>query len=157
MRYLRSRATFQAAARSLREPKTKKDDNMGTLNFPEETFVVVATGEEAKTFYVRSGSLEHDGDWTPGDLADQGPAGKSPSERSPRESMEATFSKIIAEKLYDLAHKGTYERLILVADPETLGEMRPLLHQEVTDKIVLEQAKTLTNSPVEDIEKSISQ
>ena len=71
--------------------------------------------------------------------------------------MEATFSKIMAEKLYELSHKGAYDRLILVADPETLGEMRPLLHKEVTDKIVLEQAKTLTNSPVKDIEKSISQ
>ncbi|WP_217272250.1 hypothetical protein [Sphingopyxis sp. BSNA05] len=79
---------------------------MGNLNFPEETFVVVATGREAKTFYVRSGSLEHDGDWTPGDLADQGPSGKSPPEQSARESMEATFSKIIAEQLYDLAHKA---------------------------------------------------
>lgn len=130
---------------------------MGTLNFPEDTFVVVATGAVAKTFHVKSGSLEHDGDWTPGNLADQGPAGKSPSEQSPRDSMEATFSKIIAEKLYDLAHKGAFERLILVADPETLGEIRPLLHQEVSDKIVLEQAKTLINSPVEDIEKSLAQ
>tara|TARA_R110000824_G_scaffold362725_1_gene550689 strand:+ start:967 stop:1365 length:399 start_codon:yes stop_codon:yes gene_type:complete len=131
--------------------------NMGTLNFPEDTFVVIATGREAKTFHVRSGSLEHDGDWNPGDLADQGPSGKSPSEQSPRESMEATFSKIIAEKLYERSHKGAYERLILVADPETLGEIRPLLHQEVSDKIVLEQAKTLINSPVADIEKSLAQ
>lgn len=130
---------------------------MGTLNFPEETFVVVATGEEAKTFYVRSGSLEHDGDWTPGNLADEGPSGKSPPDQSAKDSMEATFSKIIAERLYADSHKGGFERLILVADPVTLGEIRPLLHQEVSDKIVLEQAKTLTNSPVADIEKSISQ
>ncbi|VWX56217.1 host attachment family protein [Sphingorhabdus sp. 109] len=130
---------------------------MGKLNFPEETFVVVATGREAKTFYIRNGSLEHDGDWTPGDLADQGPSGKSPPEQSDRESMEATFSKIIAEQLYNLAHQGAYKRLILVADPDTLGEIRPLLHQEVSDKIVLEQAKTLTNSPVADIEKSLAQ
>ena len=62
-----------------------------------------------------------------------------------------------AEKLYERSHKGAYERLILVADPETLGEIRPLLHQEVSDKIVLEQAKTLINSPVADIEKSLAQ
>ncbi len=129
---------------------------MAMLHFPEDTFVVVATGEEAKTFYIRSGSLEHDGDWTPGNLADDGPAGKSPPERSPRESMEATFSKLIAERLYHHSHKGDFERLILVADPDTLGEMRPLLHQEVADKIVLEQAKTLTNSPVEDIERALA-
>jgi protein required for attachment to host cells len=126
------------------------------LSFPEDTLVVVATGEEAKTFRVRGGSLEHDGDWTPGNLADDGPSGKSPPERSPRESMEATFSKLISERLYSQSHQGGFERLILVADPDTLGEIRPLLHQEVTDKIVLEKAKTLINSPVEDIEKLIA-
>ena len=135
----------------------KKDMNMGTLNFPEDTFVVIATGEEAKTFRVRSGSLEHDGDWTPGNLAGEGPSGKSPPEQSDKDSMEATFSKQIAERLYDHAHQGDFDRLILVADPTTMGEVRPLLHQEVSDKIVLEQTKTLTNSPVEDIEKSLAQ
>jgi protein required for attachment to host cells len=130
---------------------------MGTLNFPEDTFVVIATGREAKTFHVKSGALAHDGDWTPGDLADEGPSGKSPSEQSPKESMEATFSKQIAKRLYERAQRGDFERLILVADPDTLGEIRPLLHQEVTDKIVLEQAKTLTNSPVEDIERSLAE
>ncbi|WP_417623100.1 host attachment family protein [Parasphingorhabdus sp.] len=125
------------------------------LSFPEDTFVVIATGEEAKTFRVKGGSLEHDGDWTPGHLADDGPSGKSPPEQSAKDSMEATFSKQIAERLYDQSHQGGFERLILVADPGTLGEIRPLLHQEVSDKIVLEQAKTLINSPVGDIEKSI--
>ena len=126
------------------------------LSFPEDTFVVVATGEEAKTFRVKGGALEHDGDWSPGNLADDGPSGKSPSEQSAKDSMEATFSKLIAERLYTQSHQGGFERLILVADPATLGEIRPLLHQEVSDKIVLEQAKTLINSPVEDIEKSIA-
>lgn len=129
---------------------------MGTLNFPEETFVVIATGREAKTFHVRNGSLEHDGDWKPGHLADEGPSGKRPTEQSEHDLDEATFSKQIAERLYERAHKGAFERLILVADPETLGEIRPLLHQEVSDKIVLEQAKTLINSPVADIEKSLA-
>ena len=126
------------------------------LSFPEDTLVVVATGEEAKTFRVRGGSLEHDGDWTPGNLADDGPSGKSPSEQSAKDSMEASFSKLIAERLYTQSHQGGFERLILVADPTTLGEIRPLLHQQVSDKIVLEQAKTLINSPVGDIEKLIA-
>ena len=130
---------------------------MGTLNFPEDTFVLIATGREAKTFYVRGGSLVHEADWTPQNLADEGPSGKSPPEQSPQESMEATFSKQIADRLYNYAYKGAMDRLILVADPDTLGEVRPLLHKEVSDKIVLEQAKTLVNSTVEDIEKSLAQ
>ncbi|MEH6702010.1 host attachment family protein [Parasphingorhabdus sp.] len=130
---------------------------MGSLNFPEDTFVVVATGREAKTFHVKGGSLSHEEDWTPTNMAGEGPSGKSPPEQSARESMEATFSKQIAERLYGYSHRGAFDRLILVADPDTLGEIRPLLHQEVSDKIVLEQAKTLTNSTVADIEKSLAQ
>ena len=77
--------------------------------------------------------------------------------RKTRISTWATFSKQIAERLYGYSHRGAFDRLILVADPDTLGEIRPLLHQEVSDKIVLEQAKTLTNSTVADIEKSLAQ
>lgn len=55
-----------------------------------------------------------------------------------------------------LAHSGKYDKLILVADPGTLGQIRPSLHQEVSSKIVLELAKTLTNSSVADIERSIA-
>jgi len=79
---------------------------MRTLNFPEGTFVVIATGEEAKTFTIRNGSLERESDWAADDLDDEGPSGKGPPESSPRETNEATFSKQIAERLYKLAHEG---------------------------------------------------
>lgn len=128
---------------------------MAALDFPDGTFVVVTTGEEAKTFHIRKGSLEHDADWTPNNPNDDGPSGKSPPESSPQETDEATFSKQIAERLYKLAHKSAFNHLILIADPGTLGEIRPLLHQEVTKKLILEQAKTMINSPVEDIERSL--
>ncbi len=63
---------------------------------------------------------------------------------------------MIAERLFKMAHARQFDHLILVADPVTLGEIRPLLHAEVTDKLILEQAKTLINASVADIEKSIS-
>ncbi|TVV77352.1 host attachment family protein [Sphingomonas solaris] len=129
---------------------------MANLNYPENTFVVVATGEGAKTFRVCNGSLEHQGDWSPGHLADDGPAGKTPPDMPPHELNEATFAKLIAQRLYPMAHAGEFDALILAADPDTLGQIRPSLHQEVTSKIVLELAKTLTNSSVDDIERSIA-
>lgn len=128
---------------------------MSQLPYPNGTFVVVASGEEAKTFHVKGGSLTHDANWTPTNLADEGPSGKSPPDASDRDLNEATFSKQIAERLYKAAHAGAFDKLILIADPVTLGEVRPLLHQVVTDKLVLEQAKTLINSPVADIERSL--
>ncbi|SNY90358.1 Protein required for attachment to host cells [Cohaesibacter sp. ES.047] len=130
------------------------------MRLPKETTVVVATGESAKFFDANSKvgevSLRFDHDLTPGDLADQGPSGKIPPDMDGKESMEATFSKILASDLFSKVHAGKIENLVLIADPETLGEMRPLLHKEVTDAIVLELDKTLTNSPVKDIEKAIS-
>ena len=129
---------------------------MTDLNLPDRTLVVIATGEEAKTFRVVDGSLDHQSDWLPSNLADDGPAGKTPPESSAKDLNEATFSKQIAERLYKMAHAGDYDDLILVADPETLGQIRPLLHQEVTEKLMFDQAKTLINSSIEDIERSLS-
>ena len=129
---------------------------MTSLNLPSNTLTVIATGEEAKLFRWDGKRLKADGHWTPQNLADEGPSGKSPPERSPKESMEATFSKQIAERLYSHAHAGDFHTLVLVADPETLGEIRPLLHDEVISKIHLELDKTLINSPLADIERSIA-
>lgn len=129
---------------------------MSDINLPQQTLVVIATGEEAKLFEYKNDKLTSKGHWTPKNLADEGPAGKRPPEESPNESMEATFSKQIAERLYAMAHKGEYYNLALVADPETLGEIRPSLHKEVTDKIVLELDKILINSPMDDIERSLA-
>ena len=129
---------------------------MADLNYPDRTFVVVATGEEAKTFRIANGSLDHQADWSPAGLADDGPAGKTPPEMSARELNEATFAKQIAERLYKMAHAGEFEKLILIADPDTLGQIRPSLHQSVSDRIILDMAKTLTNSTMNDIDRAIA-
>lgn len=65
------------------------------------------------------------------------------------------FAKELAEILYRQAHKGKFEKIILVAPPNTLGELRDELHQEVASKVVGEIPKTLTNHPVEEIEKIV--
>lgn len=126
---------------------------------PKNTLVVVGTGEGATLFRnvaVGGGiELKAAGSLEPGDLADQGPAGKSPPDTSPKESMEATFAKILANHLYDLAQAHKFEKLVLILDPDTLGEIRPSLHVSVQDKIVLELAKTLVNNPITEIERAI--
>lgn len=63
------------------------------------------------------------------------------------------FADEIADRLYRLAHRGDFDRLVLVAPPLVLGEMRKKLHKEVEDRIDGEVAKTLTNHPVSEIEK----
>lgn len=65
------------------------------------------------------------------------------------------FAADLAEKLYHQAHKGDFDRLILVASPQVLGDLRDALHKEVADKVIAEIPKTLTNHPVQDIEKLV--
>ncbi|QUS35458.1 host attachment family protein [Falsirhodobacter algicola] len=66
------------------------------------------------------------------------------------------FAHDLAQTLYKLAHAGRFDRLILVAAPQTLGAIRPELHKEVQDRIVGEIAKSLTSMPIDKIEKAIT-
>ena len=65
------------------------------------------------------------------------------------------FAADLADWLYAAAHKGAFDRLVLVADPSTLGELRPALHQEVTGKLIAEMDKDLTNQPIHEIEAHV--
>ncbi|THH34473.1 host attachment protein [Aliishimia ponticola] len=71
------------------------------------------------------------------------------------ELAKERFAKELADMLYEEAHKGNFDRLVLVASPQVLGVLRADMHQEVQDKIVAEIPKTLTNHPVHEIEKIV--
>jgi protein required for attachment to host cells len=68
------------------------------------------------------------------------------------ELAKERFAADLAEHLYAEAHKGAFERLVLVASPQVLGDLRQALHKEVADKVIAEVPKTLTNHPVNKIE-----
>jgi protein required for attachment to host cells len=129
------------------------------MNLQDKTSILIASGEIAKLFRANGNgenySLEHVKDLVPGHLADDGPAGKSPPDESDKELNEATFSKHLANYLYHSVHSGKIKSLVLVADPDSLGEIRPLLHKEVENVLKVDLAKTLINSPVDDIEKAL--
>lgn len=131
-----------------------------TNKIPHNALVVVADGAGAK-FFRNTGHaakilLTAEGHFDPENLDDDGPAGKRPPESFDQETDEATFAKQLAKELYRRAHAGEFEALVLIADPQTLGQIRPSLHKEVRDRIVAELAKTLTHAPTADIERSLS-
>ncbi|MBD3662445.1 host attachment family protein [Sulfitobacter aestuariivivens] len=66
------------------------------------------------------------------------------------------FAKDMADILYKEAHAGNFDHIVLVADPGTLGELRAELHQVVTEKVIGEVPKTLTNHPIDEIEKIVA-
>lgn len=114
--------------------------------------IVVASGEIAKHFdRLNDSSYRHLEDLEPKNLDDDGPSGKRPPESSDQETDEATFAKQLAHDLYKRAYNKEFSKLIIVADPDTLGELRPILHHEVKEVLVAEIPKTLINSPTDEI------
>ena len=69
---------------------------------------------------------------------------------------EERFARDLADRLYKAAHAGRFDRLILVAPPRTLGELRDALHKEVRARVIAEIDKDLTNHPVHEIEKIVA-
>ena len=133
---------------------------MTALNILHNTLVVVADGAGARLFRNagKDGTIElkAEGKLSPENLDGEGPSGHGPPERSGHETDEATFAKQLAKELYRRAHSGDYKTLALIADKQTLGQMRPLLHKEVRDRIVVELGKALTKSSLADIEKALT-
>ena len=66
------------------------------------------------------------------------------------------FAKELAEMLYARAYAGKFDRIVLVASPRVLGDLRSELHGEVTDRVVAEIPKTHTNEPILDIERMLA-
>ena len=131
-----------------------------TVEIPHNAVIVVADGVGAR-FFRNSGhggtvSLMADGDLQPTNLEGEGPSGKQNRRASTQENDEATFTKQLAHDLYRRAQKGDFPALVLIADPDTLGEIRPILHKEVRDRLIAEHAKTLTKASIADIQKSLA-
>ncbi|MEP7184412.1 MAG: host attachment family protein [Rhodanobacter sp.] len=127
---------------------------------PTGTWVIVADGGKARMLHNVGGegnalSLKQDQVLDAQDMQVEGPSGHQPPETSGSYIDEATFAKQLAHRLNAAALKNEFSHIILVADPQTLGQIRPQLHQEVTQRMVGELAKTFTNSPLSDIERAL--
>ena len=126
---------------------------------PHNALVVVADGAGAR--YFRNSGQQHsvtltaDGELQPAHLENDGPAGKRPPESTRQENDEATFAKQLADELNRRALRDDFAALILIADPQTLGQIRPLLHKEVQSRLVSEHGKTLTKASIAEIQKAL--
>ncbi|SEM81972.1 Protein required for attachment to host cells [Loktanella fryxellensis] len=137
------------------------------------TWIVVADGEKA--LFLRNatdGEDPHlevirkeeqdnpkDGDQgtdRPGRVAQSSNAGGSAYQETDWHDLaKDRFAADLADILYKQAHKGKFDSLVLVASPQVLGELRNQMHKEVSDKVVGEISKTLTNHPLGEIESIV--
>ena len=127
---------------------------------PEHALVVVADGGKALLFR-RTGSgaevkLREERQVDPDAMAEQGPAGSRPEDQTPKQTGEASFANHLAHMLHTMHQRGDFKDLVLVVDPQTLGQLRSALHKTVEAAVVRTVAKDLTNHPQKAIEAALS-
>ncbi|MEC9404202.1 MAG: host attachment family protein [Pseudomonadota bacterium] len=92
----------------------------------------------------------------PGRVSDGPPGPRSAVQEADWHALaEDDFAADLAQMLYKRAHKGKFDEIVLVAAPSVLGQVRKRLHKEVSDRVVAEIDKDLTNHPVDRIEKLV--
>ncbi|MFX0547097.1 host attachment family protein [Roseovarius sp. S1116L3] len=92
----------------------------------------------------------------PGRMTGGGPSPKSAFDDTDwHELAKERFASDLADRLYKQAHKGKFDHIVIVAASKTLGALRQELHQEVTNKVIAEIDKDLTNHPLDKVEKMI--
>lgn len=81
--------------------------------------------------------------------------GSSAGETDFHQQAEDRFAVDAADRLNRAALANEFERLIIVAPPKTLGELRKHYHKQVESRIAAEIAKDLTGHPVDRIEAAL--
>ncbi|KAF1699507.1 MULTISPECIES: host attachment family protein [Pseudoxanthomonas] len=127
---------------------------------PREALVLVADGGSARLFRNLGGENGavrlHQEEALLLDPAEGVMPAVLPADVPLREAEEASFARQLAQRLNQDALEGRYEHLVLAADPQTLGQIRPLLHEQVRGRLLAEVPKNYTNVPREDIERALA-
>jgi protein required for attachment to host cells len=67
----------------------------------------------------------------------------------PADYEHEQFSKTVAEELNQAALDNKFDRIIVAAPPQTLGEMRQFFDKHIEEKLEADVPKDLTNLPKE--------
>ncbi|HBZ43129.1 MAG TPA: Host attachment protein [Maritimibacter sp.] len=90
----------------------------------------------------------------PGRMPDAGHSQRSALDDTDwHELAKDRFASHLAELLYEKAHRGDYDKIVLCLPPQVIGRVRDELHKEVEQKVVGEVTKLLTKHPIAEIEK----
>lgn len=145
------------------------------MQIPHNAMVVVADGRKMLLFknegdeaYPKLEVVDHEEKPVPAreDYATDEPGtmhdyGAGMNQRSGYEETdfhqleEDRFAGDVADMLKKRALKNEFSKLIVVAPPRALGELRKHYHKEVEARLLGEIAKDLTNRPTDEIENII--
>lgn len=84
------------------------------------------------------------------DSAGEGRHAMEPS-TDPQRHAEFAFARDVAHRLEDAVNRHRFDRLVVVAAPRMLGDLRGFLPHTVRERIVAEVDKDLTNVPLQDL------
>lgn len=73
----------------------------------------------------------------------------------PHRELKRDFARIIAEALEDSLHLKHFDRLVVVAPPVTLGDLRTALSEAVKASVIAEVAMDLTKIPNSEVPRHI--
>lgn len=93
----------------------------------------------------------------PGRALSPGGSGRSAMEprTDPVEHREAEFCRSLAERLDKAQREGAFDRLVIVAAPIALGNIRKALAPAVKASVIAELDKDLTNIPTGQLAKHL--
>ncbi|MBA2399691.1 MAG: host attachment protein [Bradyrhizobium sp.] len=145
-----------------------------TTHVPHDALVLVSDGQKALFLRNRGNAqrvqlvvekiLERDNPPTREQGTDR-PGRSSASVGVARSAMEETdwhhiaeerFAGEVAEALYRHAHANLFEKLVVIAPPKVLGNLRTAFHAEVAERVAAEIPKELTSHPVAEIERLLA-
>ncbi len=143
------------------------------LKLEKNTWVVVADGEKALFLCNKSGAVspslaverieqqdnppqsEQVSD-RPGRRADNGYAQRSAMEEADWHQLaKDRFAAQLSDILKRMVQRGKIKRMVLVAPPRVLGELRDQMHDTVTKTVIAQIPKTLTGHPLPDLQKIV--
>lgn len=130
------------------------------MNLPTNALVAVVDGENLRLFRNTGTAtdVQLKGIETPAlEERVSGSAGRISSDANPDNDTQAEdgHAMSVAEALNGWALKNKFDKLVVIAAPKTMGELRKHWHKEVEGAIIGEITKTLTNASPDDIIKSI--
>jgi protein required for attachment to host cells len=127
---------------------------------PQHALVVVADGGKAillrNTGVNGELALREERRLTLKDFANDGPSGAGLQEQSPHETGEATFAKQLAKTLDKMFDQNSFKSVVLIADAQTLGQLRDAVHKNVEKAVAFTLSKDYTNHSVKQITEALA-
>lgn len=145
---------------------------MGRIGLAHDGWIVVADGKKALFLYNEGDALypnlkvfremaqenppsRKQGRDRPGRYANLGGPISAVDSTDWHKIEEVRFAAEVSDRLYRYAHAGRFQRLMLVAPPNVLADLRKVLHREVADRVIAEIPKDLTRHSVGEIEAAL--